>query len=183
MLKISSSWINACMDISENGLSHSCVGPEAVVYGFNWHRKCIVEVFLHLKLKLNTLGLWSITTDKSLQDWRWANAGAVRRNMKWLRACTDMKFGVGNPLLKFVQVFVMVWYCTCCCYTIEDSIIRVCSHWTKHLFVRYTTLFVYTLVFLISLHFSYPFAPYCFKTYFKNFLFVFYFCSLLCTLS
>jgi hypothetical protein len=117
MLKISSS-INACMDISENGLSHSYISSEAVVYGFHWHTKGIDEAFFHLKLKLNTLGFWSITIDKSLQDWSWANAGAVRRKMKWLQtySYTDMKFlpwiGVGNSLLKFVaSVFDgMIWY-------------------------------------------------------------------------
>jgi hypothetical protein len=45
------------MDISENGLSHFYVGSEAVVFGFHWHTKGIGEVFLHLKLKLNTAGV------------------------------------------------------------------------------------------------------------------------------
>jgi len=181
MLKISSSWISAYMDVSENGLSHSCVGPEPVVYGFHWHTKGIVEVSLHLQLELNTLGFWSITTDKSLQDWRWANAGSVRRKMKWFRTYTDMKFGVGNRLLKFVQAFLVVWYCTCCFYMIVDSIVRVYSHWIKHLFVAvHNPLHVRTGIF----NFITLFLPICallFPTVFLNFLSLFYFCSLLRT--
>jgi hypothetical protein len=187
MLKISSSCINACMDISENGLSHSYVGPEAVVYAFHWNTKGIGEVFLHLKLKLNTLGFWSITTDKSLQDWSWANAWAVRRKMRWLRTYTDMKFlprvGVGNSLMKFVQAFLMVWYCACCFHTIEDSVVRVCWHWIKHLFIAvHNPLHMCTCIFnFVALYL--PICALLFQNVFLNFLSVFYFCSLLCSVN
>jgi hypothetical protein len=139
-------------------------------------------VFLHLKLKLNTAGVWSITTDRSLQDWRWANAGAVRRKMKWLRTYTDMKFlpwvRVGNSFLKYV-----VWYCTCCFYTIEDSIVRVCSNWIKHLSVAvHSPLHIGSGIFN-SIALFLPIWALLFLNLFLNFLSVFYFCSLLCSVS
>jgi len=150
---------------------------------FSWHTKGIVEVSLHVHLELNTLGFWNVTTDKSLQDWRWVNAGAVRLKMKWFRTYTDMKFGVGNSLLKFVQACLMVWYCTCCFYTIVVSVVRICSHWIKHLFVAvHNSLHVRTGIF----NFIALFPPVCallFPNVFLNFLSVFYFCSLLCTVS
>jgi hypothetical protein len=69
-----------------------------------WFTKGSGEVSLHLQLKLNALGFWSVPTDKkkNLHVWGWANVGWGLNVEHW-RGCghtyTNMKlpprFGVG----------------------------------------------------------------------------------------
>ena len=44
---------------------------------FGRHQKCVFEVYIHLQLELNTLGIVSVSTDKNLKDWGRANVWAT----------------------------------------------------------------------------------------------------------
>jgi hypothetical protein len=54
MLKMSSTCINAHMDMSRDGLSHLFKGPGMIVNGFDMHQKYIRAVSIHFQLLLNT---------------------------------------------------------------------------------------------------------------------------------
>jgi hypothetical protein len=80
MFKMSSPWINARMDTSPYGLSHTFKGPGAVANRLTGIKKC-VEVLFILNLLLITLRFLSVPTDKNLKDWGQANVGAVPKRM------------------------------------------------------------------------------------------------------
>lgn len=98
-LRTSSTWNNARVHTSDQGLSHPLKGFEAFCMWLD--RKHFFVKWLHFQLVLNTLGFLSVTTDGNLKDWDQANMGAAPRKLNF--CCFD----VGNSLLKFVQPF---WY-------------------------------------------------------------------------
>lgn len=103
MLKISSTRITAGMNTPGHGLSQTLKGSREVANGLTAFKD---ELCLHFQLQLNTLGVFSVTTDKSIKDWGQHLFECTPKTI-CERTHTDSLpcFGVGNSHLKFFQVF------------------------------------------------------------------------------
>ena len=79
--KISSTWVNTRMDMSDRGLSYLFQRSRGGCEWFDKLQNYVGEVFLHFEIERNSLSLHGVPTDKNVKDWGRAKVGAVPRRL------------------------------------------------------------------------------------------------------